>query len=88
MADNVHDYSKEEVGRRHRGFAGVVQVCPKCGTNGLRRVYSWARGRYRVVYVHEAVRELDGTRTVLGCCSVTAEALGELPASERRLGRG
>jgi len=84
----IRDFSQLTPGTRVKCPPGTVHVCPRCGQRGLRRVYSWTRGRYRVVYVHEVERLEDGTHVALGTCSVGSSSLAELPAEERKLGRG
>jgi len=83
------DYSAMEVGTRVRLPKGEIAVCPICGKPGLRGVYSFRRGRYRIGYTHTAVHDAAGfAPLMIDGCSIAASKLSELPASERAGPRG
>jgi len=78
------DYTKMEIGQRVRLPKGVIALCPKCRRHGLRLVFSFRRGSYKIAYWHSAVKDHAGFAPLLvEGCTVEAATLTALPASER-----
>lgn len=78
------DYTKMPIGHRVRLPKGVVAVCPKCRRHGLRLVFSFRRGSYKIAYWHTAVKDHVGFAPLLvEGCMIEAATLTALPRSER-----
>lgn len=81
------DFTGLPSGKRFRIPRGLIHECTKCGEQGLRRVYSWRRGRYHVSYWHTATKIAPGHAVCACACRVDATALNKLPKEERVRGK-